>query len=45
MEIGNKKIDIMYVPLVQAVTPEELVHLSRTAALLEEAPDARDHYP
>lgn len=35
----------MYVPLVQAVMPKELVHPSRTAVLLEEVPDAKGHYP
>ena len=40
----KKSCDIMYVPLVQAVMPEELVHPSRTADPRAEAPDARGHY-
>jgi hypothetical protein len=35
----------MYVPLVQAVMPEELVHQSRTAGPREEEPDAKGRYP
>jgi hypothetical protein len=44
MEI-ERRVDIMYVPLVQAVMPEELVHLSRTEDPREEEPDAIDRCP
>lgn len=43
---GEKKsCNIMCVPLVQAVMPEELVHPSRTAGPQAEAPDAKGRYP
>lgn len=45
VEIKKQEIDIMYVPLAQAVMPKELVRPSRTAILREEAPDAKGHYP
>jgi hypothetical protein len=35
----------MYVPLVQAVMPEELVHQSRTVVPREEGPDAKGRCP
>jgi hypothetical protein len=41
----KQEIDIMYVPLVQAVMPKELEHPSRTAVLREKAPDAKGRYP
>jgi hypothetical protein len=41
----KRRVDIMYVPLVQAVMPEELVRQSRTAGPREEGPDAKDRYP
>jgi hypothetical protein len=38
-------LNIMYVPLVQAVMPEELVHPSHTGDPRAEAPDAKGRYP